>query len=219
MGAARRCAVGVHVLDVPARGRAGARRAAGRRGARPYREDAPLIEGLHAALDPVVESSDTMPIESDMAVEPWAPITAVLVGLVLAVVIWRSSWIVLVALAGAILGAVVFLPSGEYITDGYSGCEACGWYTTLLIGGSSAGNTTDRWWPSGRLLEPSSRLALGRSVASRARGGSRDRRRSRGVELALTRKTREGLIAGLIAIVNTCGPNLAPRLVPSCVAR
>ena len=78
-----------------------------------------------------------MPIQSDMAVQPVEPsalITVALVSLALAVVIWRSAWVVLLALAGAILGAAIFLPSGSYIADGYSDCATCGYYVTLRIG-------------------------------------------------------------------------------------
>jgi len=80
-----------------------------------------------------------MPIQSDMAVqpvEPWVLLTVALISLALALVIWRSAWIVLVVLAGAILGAAVFMGSGGYILDGNADCTACGSYTTLLIGGS-----------------------------------------------------------------------------------
>ena len=42
-------------------------------------------------------------------------------------------------LIAGLLGAVVFLPSGGYIADGPSGCEVCGSYTMLLIGGSVRG--------------------------------------------------------------------------------
>ena len=42
--------------------------------------------------------------------------------------------VVVAAIVGAVLGALVFVPIGGYDLDGPPGCEACGSFVTVLIG-------------------------------------------------------------------------------------
>jgi hypothetical protein len=76
-------------------------------------------------------------VASDMADTPWLPITAALLVLTCAAIaLWRSAWIPLAALVGAILGALAFVPVGTRFLDGPPDCESCGTYITVLIGAS-----------------------------------------------------------------------------------